>query len=432
MRGEKFYEMLDMLDDNLVLESAEVKRKTWRRRLAILGIVVGLIVFFWFCSLIPVLFPSDSVGDTEGILQDGAYYVYAGSGFAMTETRVPQGIVRYVPGQGKELLVSAEEHPMDVLFPSWGVNSHGLYYLDMGTNQLRRQDLATGEETVLYTAPDTVEGQQMPESELSGLIGSLLNGEEPVMDYGVALFMNWVTEDQVCFSYRASDGMTSYAITVDSRTGEVLDQRLEGERDYESTYLTIGDRKIQNVRMDYPEGFTYPGWEQDVELNDFYWTDVQENGQSILPPDSMGNAHAISGALVVGYCQWQGRYDEERHYLGYPTDYLLLTEDETFVLPAPPEKEDHTYLAYVDGWLYYQNCKTVVQTETMTKTEKYFQARNPTTGETVTLGENIQGSSLTTDGTWFYFRPYGRTNCYHLDRDDTGRPLTLTLVEEDI
>ena len=164
MRGEKFYEMLDMLDDNLVLESAEVKRKTWRRRLAIVGIVVGLIVFFWFCSLIPVLFPSDSVGDTEGIIQDGAYYVYAGSGFAMTETRVPQGIVRYVPGQGKELLVSAEEHPMDVLFPSWGVNSHGLYYLDMGTNQLRRQDLATGEETVLYTAPDTVEGQQMPES----------------------------------------------------------------------------------------------------------------------------------------------------------------------------------------------------------------------------------------------------------------------------
>ena len=35
MKGEKLYELLDLLDDNLVMESAEVKRGVWRRRLAI-------------------------------------------------------------------------------------------------------------------------------------------------------------------------------------------------------------------------------------------------------------------------------------------------------------------------------------------------------------------------------------------------------------
>ena len=35
MKGEKLYELLDALDDTLVLESAEVKRTTWRRRLAL-------------------------------------------------------------------------------------------------------------------------------------------------------------------------------------------------------------------------------------------------------------------------------------------------------------------------------------------------------------------------------------------------------------
>ena len=185
-------------------------------------------------------------------------------------------------------------------FSPLGVNSHGLYYLDMGTNQLRRQDLTTGEETVLYTAPDTVEGQQMPETELSGFIGSLMTGEEPVMDYGVALFMDQVAEDTVSFTYRASDGMTSYAITVDSRTGEVLSQRQKTDADYDTTVVSIGTREVQEVRMEYPEGFTYPGWEQDVEMNDFYWTDVQENGQSILPPDTMGSVYAIPGGLVVG------------------------------------------------------------------------------------------------------------------------------------
>lgn len=428
MRGEKFYEMLDLLDDNLVLESAEVKRKTWRRRLAILGIVVGILVLFWFFSSLPVLFPSDKVGDAEGCIQDGAYYVYAGSGVGINESRVPQGIVRYVPGQGKELLVSAEEHPMDVIFPCWGVNSHGLYYLDMKTDQLRRQDLATGEETVLYTAPDTIEGQQMPETELSGLLGSLLSGEEPVLDYGVGLFMNWVTEDQVCFSYRAGDGLTSYAITVDSRTGEILNQRLEKEGDEESTYLTIGDRKVQTVRMDYPEGVTYPGWEEDVAFNDFYWTDVQENGQSLLPPNSMGEARNISGALVVGYCEWQGQPRSQFT----PTDYLLLTEEETLVLPAPPENEERTYLAYFDGWLYYQNRKTVVQSETRTQTENAFQATNLATGETVKLWDRLSGRALISDGTWCYVLATNRTDCYRLDRDDTGRPLTLTLVEENI
>ena len=43
MKGEKLYELLDALDDTLVLESAEVKRTTWRRRLALVAAVVAVI-----------------------------------------------------------------------------------------------------------------------------------------------------------------------------------------------------------------------------------------------------------------------------------------------------------------------------------------------------------------------------------------------------
>ena len=45
MKGEKLYELLDALDDTLVLESAEVKRTTWRRRLALVAAVVAVIAF---------------------------------------------------------------------------------------------------------------------------------------------------------------------------------------------------------------------------------------------------------------------------------------------------------------------------------------------------------------------------------------------------
>ena len=48
------------------------------------------------------------------------------------------------------------------------------------------------------------------------------------------------------------------------------------------------------------------------------------------------------------------------------------------------------------------------------------------------LWERLSGRALISDGTWCYVLATNRTDCYRLDRDDTGHPLTLTLVEENI
>ncbi len=122
------------------MESAEVKRGVWRRRLAIVAAIVAAAVLVWFVTTEPVRHPRQDVGGEAGVLQDGAYYVFAGSGFpGPDEARVPQGIFRYVPGEGKEQLVSYQAHRMDVLFSCWGVNTHSLYYVDIDTNALWRQ-----------------------------------------------------------------------------------------------------------------------------------------------------------------------------------------------------------------------------------------------------------------------------------------------------
>lgn len=284
MKGEKLYELLDLLDDNLVMESAEVKRGVWRRRLAIVAAIVAAAVLVWFVTTEPVRHPRQDVGGEAGVLQDGAYYVFAGSGFpGPDEARVPQGIFRYVPGEGKEQLVSYQAHRMDVLFSCWGVNTHSLYYVDIDTNALWRQDLTTGEETLLYTAP----GPEEPEAELG--VGDLWNyfahGEELELTYDVALFLNQVGEDTVTLTYRYPDGKTTDTVVLDSRTGALLSQTAQRENGYP---LWLGERCIEVVYVDHPEGFTYPGWEEDVELNQYHWTDLQEDGRSLLPPGTMG------------------------------------------------------------------------------------------------------------------------------------------------
>ena len=231
MKGEKLYELLDLLDDNLVMESAEVKRGVWRRRLAIVAAIVAAAVLVWFVTTEPVRHPRQDVGGEAGVLQDGAYYVFAGSGFpGPDEARVPQGIFRYVPGEGKEQLVSYQAHRMDVLFSCWGVNTHSLYYVDIDTNALWRQDLTTGEETLLYTAP----GPEEPEAELG--VGDLWNyfahGEELELTYDVALFLNQVGEDTVTLTYRYPDGKTTDTVVLDSRTGALLSQTAQRENGY--------------------------------------------------------------------------------------------------------------------------------------------------------------------------------------------------------
>ena len=122
--------------------------------------VVAVIAAVWFFTTEPVRHPREDVGGQIGVIQDGVYYVYAGSGVpAPKEARAPQGLVRYVPGQGKEVLVPYRDHRLDISGPVWGLNAQGLYYIDGAENQLWRLDLTTGEETLLYEAPTLSPGR---------------------------------------------------------------------------------------------------------------------------------------------------------------------------------------------------------------------------------------------------------------------------------
>ena len=103
------------------MESAEVKRGVWRRRLAIVAAIVAAAVLVWFVTTEPVRHPPAGRGGARQGCWDRAYYVFAGSGFpGPDEAQVPQGIFRYVPGGGQEQLVSYQAHRMDVLFSCWG------------------------------------------------------------------------------------------------------------------------------------------------------------------------------------------------------------------------------------------------------------------------------------------------------------------------
>lgn len=101
MKGEKLYELLDLLDDNLVMESAEVKRGVWRRRLAIVAAIVAAAVLVWFVTTEPVRHPRQDVGGEAGVLQDGAYYVFAGSGFPGPMRPGPPGNLPLCAGGGQ-------------------------------------------------------------------------------------------------------------------------------------------------------------------------------------------------------------------------------------------------------------------------------------------------------------------------------------------
>lgn len=406
MKGEKFYEMLDMLDDSLVLESAEVKRRTWGWRLTVIGIIVAGLVGLWLISTYPVRHPTESLSGEMGVVQDGAYYAYAGSGFVLPgHQSVPQGIYRYVPGQGRELLVSVKDHPMNVIFSSWGVNSHSLYYIDGETNALYRMDLATREESLLFSAG----GETASEGE--GAYAWLV--------------LEHVGEDKVTVSYfgREEDNV----ITLNSKTGELLSRSSFGR----DRCVIVGDRTFHVVRMEYPEGVTYPGWEEDKELGFYYWEDMQEDGTSVLPQGTKrmdGLGGQLGDGCLVAYTA-RPPYDEGE--TSSVENYLFLAETgEILSVPNEIGGEYPTYVASAKGWLYYTSSD--YDNPDPAKRATYLGAWNLETGENRILEPKFRQTSVVTDGTWLYTGGGQRTNCYTIDHDAQGKPCGLTLVEEDI
>ena len=366
------------------------------------------------------------------VLQDGAYYVYVGSGFALpNQNRTPEGIFRYIPGQGAEELVSCENYDINILADlGWRVNSHGLYFIDSNTGQLYRQDLATGEQTVLFTIPE--EDLNPPEVQWEGkdLWNYFVHDQPLEAPIPSAIWLLGVSEDTVTLAYRYPDGYTSDTLVLDSRTGEVRSRT----RDLEDRWTSyVGDRAIETVVMPHTEGFTYPGWEDDAETNAYRWTDIRENNVSLLPPGTMegqsDTAQDFRGGLLVGYCPRE-TLDENGNYLRYATGYLLLTADgATYDLPGPAQGEERTYHCAAGDWVYY-SCRSWTATDTGgRRMTQQLRAQHLDTGEDVLIEDNLWGNQVVTDGTWCYCTNGSTTDCYRLDWDGQGRPTGLVLVE---
>lgn len=435
--GAALFAALEGVEDPWLREAAGVRTQSRRRWLpALIGGGAGVALIAAILLFVPWDTPAaQGMAGEPGVLQDGAYYVYVGSGFALpNQNRTPEGIFRYIPGQGAEELVSCADHPIVTgANYGWDVNSHGLYYIDRETGQLFRQDLESGAETLLYTIPD--EDFYLPEDQLDegDLWDYYVHGETPEVLIPAAIRFQEVTEDQVVLTYRHTDGASNDTLVLDSRTGEEL-SRTPDPDPREGWTTRLGDRVIETVVMPHTEGFTYPGWEDDAETNAYRWTDIRENGVSLLPPGTMegqsDTAQDFRGGLLIGYCPRE-TLDEQGNYVRYATGYLLLTpEGGTYDLPAGAEEDLRTYHAAAGEWVYFTQRAWEDRDAGGRRMTHPLWARNLHTGEEVQVAPDVPGDQVVTDGAWVYCSDGTTTDCYSLTTDDQGRPTGLTLVEE--
>ena len=432
--GAALFAALEGVEDPWLREAAGVRTQSRRRWLpALIGGGAGVALIAAILLFVPWDTPAaQGMAGEPGVLQDGAYYVYVGSGFALpNQNRTPEGIFRYIPGQGAEELVSCENYDINILADlGWRVNSHGLYFIDSNTGQLYRQDLATGEQTVLFTIPE--EDLNPPEVQWEGkdLWNYFVHDQPLEAPIPSAIWLLGVSEDTVTLAYRYPDGYTSDTLVLDSRTGEVRSRT----RDLEDRWTSyVGDRAIETVVMPHTEGFTYPGWEEDAETNAYHWTDLRENGVSLLPPGTMEGqaegAQDFQGGLLIGYCPRE-TLDEQGNYVRYATGYLLLTpEGGTYDLPAGAEEDLRTYHAAAGAWVYFTQRAWEDRDAGGRRMTHPLWARNLHTGEEVQVAPDVPGDQVVTDGAWVYCSGT-TTDCYSLTTDDQGRPTGLTLVEE--
>lgn len=434
--GAALFAALDDLPARWVAETAGLAPRRGKRLPAVLGAAAGVALVAAIVVANPPAEPTpQGLAGEPGVIQDEVYYVYAGSGFGLPgQEREAVGLFRYTPGQGAEELVSCDDHPIVTgANYGWDVNSHGLYYIDRETGQLFRQDLESGAETLLYTIPD--EDFYLPEDQLDegDLWDYYVHGETPEVLSPAAIWFQEVTEDQVVLTYRHTDGASNDTLVLDSRTGEEL-SRTPDPDPREGWTTRLGDRVIEKVVMPHTEGFTYPGWEEDAETNAYHWTDLRENGVSLLPPGTMEGqaegAQDFRGGLLVGYCPRE-TLDAQGNYVRYATGYLLLTpEGGTYDLPAGAEEDLRTYHAAAGEWVYFTQRAWEDRDTGGRRMTHPLWARNLHTGEEVQVAPDVPGDQVVTDGAWVYCSDGTTTDCYSLTTDPQGRPTGLTLVEE--
>lgn len=258
---DPFAYQFDLLADDLIQESAEAKRSRWGWYATVAAIVLAALailggILFWMGRE-----SQKDLGGEPGVLQDGVYYIYAGSGFTLpNEIRVPRGIFAYTPGQEPELLVSTEDYALDTIFPCWNVNSHGLYFVDDWDNTLWRMDLETRETTPLYqlpTAPDPLEEtEDMDWKQV--LSGEYRAAHEASMDYNPYMFVQYLDEERIVLL--CSDGVEDYFLTLDCRTGEVLAQETGEPPELTEPQEGTLDYEVQRLGLPYEDGETWYGY----------------------------------------------------------------------------------------------------------------------------------------------------------------------------
>ena len=417
MNRDPFYYHLEELDDDLIQESADARRNRWKTVLAAVGVIALVVVLVHLVLAIPAHEDVQDLGGEKGVLCDGVYYIYAGSGFALPgETRVPRGIFAYTPGQEPELLVSVEDYSMDTVFPSWDVSAQGLFFIDQTQNTLWRMDLETREMTLLYDMPE----EETPEGEvgLGDIVTYYVSGEgSPAMEYNPYLFLDGLWEDHIALI--ASTGWETYDLVLDCRTGEVLSQEPRGQS--EGWNRLAGDRLLKECRVDYPEGTEYPGWEFDKKEGLYHYTDLRENGVSVLPEGMKGSAQEIGDGVLAVYQP----LDES----GGRQGLLLLADGRNVDLVLDEGDVHYEYLAVSGPWLFYTQ-QQPNPTPGMSGSIYALWVMDLDTGEKHLVEERYIFQAVT-DGTWLY--DYGSyTVCYRVEYDEAGVPCGLTLVESGI
>lgn len=263
---DPFDYQLDLLADDLIQESADAKRsqRGWYVTLAL--IVLAALGILWAIHSWNVKTAQSNLGGEEGVLYDGVYYIYAGSGFPLpNEVKVPRGIFAYTPGEEPELLVSTRDYALNTLFPCWDVNGQGLYFVDGWDNTLWCMDLDTREVRQIYELPKAHDPLEETEDMTwkQVLSGEYREAHQASADYNPCMFVQYLDEERIILL--CSDGVEDFFLTLDCRTGEVLDKQTEEPP--ELTEPQEGTLAYEARRLGLPEGSV-----ETEEGEAYYWS----------------------------------------------------------------------------------------------------------------------------------------------------------------
>jgi len=255
----------------------------------------------------------------------------------------------------------------------WLVNEYGLYY--KRGRSLYVQSFETGETRRLYSA---------------GVIESTHIGFTLQQDGNIVL------------TVYNKHSRVRYELLLDGRTGDVLNTVMEptsydsSDIPYSDANFIVGERRIRLVPTDSEDRY-----------------DVEEDGKSLLPDGMTVSRYSVE---YYGSDLWLVAADEE----DAKTWIVLRPDGDDDILTVPSQY----YCGEINGYLLYpQNNDSVWCLD-----EK--------TGDTWALEADADREiyEFTTDGDYLYSCvPWGDSQtCWKLGFDDAGKPVSMTLVSDDL